>query len=67
MTEQGIDELGGKVGSVSSPEKKESFFSSSEITDPGRAPLSILVKVTKEDGESLPYGEVSVELIEEIF
>ena len=67
MTEQGISELGGNVGSVSSPEKKESFFSSSEITDPGRAPLSILVKVTKEDGESLPYGEVSVELIEEIF
>ena len=41
MTEQGIGELGANVGSVSSPEKKESFFSSSEITDPGRAPLSI--------------------------
>ena len=61
MTEQGISELRGNVGSVSSPEKKESFFSSSEITDPGKAPLSILVKITKGDGESLPYGEVSVE------
>ena len=67
MTEQGISELGGNAGSVPSPEKKESFFSSSEITDPGRAPLSILVKITKENGESLPYGEVSVELVEEIF
>ena len=55
------------MGSVPSPEKKESFFSSSKITDPGRAPLSILVKITKEDGESLPYGEVSVKLGEEIF
>ena len=44
MTEQGISELGGNVASVSSPEKKESFFSSSEITDPEKAPLSILVK-----------------------
>ena len=50
-----------------SPEKKESFFSSSEVTDPGRAPLSILVKIMKIDRESLPYGEVSVELVEEIF
>ena len=67
MTEEGTSGLGGNVGSVSSPEKKESFFSSSEITDPERAPLSILVKITKENGESLPYGEVSVELVEEIF
>ena len=51
MTKQGISELGENVGSVSSPEKKESFFSSSEITDLGKAPLSILVKITKEDGE----------------
>ena len=47
MTEQGISELGGNEGSVPSSEKKESFFSSSKITDPGRASLSILVKVTK--------------------
>ena len=67
MTKEGTGELGGNVGSVPSPEKKESFFSSSEITDSGRTPLSILVKITKEDGESLPYGEVSIELIEEIF
>ena len=63
MTEQGISEFGGNVGSVPSPEKKESFFSSSKITDPGRAPLSILVKITKEDGESLPY----LAFVEEIF
>ena len=67
MTEEGISGLGGNNGLVPSPEKKESFFSSSEVTDPGRAPLSILVKITKIDGESLPYGEVSVELVEEIF
>ena len=35
--------------------------------DPLRAPLSILIKVTKASGESLPYGEVSVALVEEIF
>ena len=58
---------GGKVGSVPSPEKKESFFTSSEITDPGKAPLSILIKIAKENRESLPYGEVTVELVEEIF
>ena len=56
----------GNTGSAPSPEKKESLFSSSKVTDPGRAPLSILVKITKEDGESLPYGEVSVELVKEI-
>ena len=67
MTEEGTSGLGENNGLVPSPEKKESFFSSSEVTDPGRAPLSILVKITKIDGESLPYGEVSVELVEEIF
>ena len=67
MCEKGTSEMGENMGLVPSPEKKESFFSSSEITDPGRAPLSILVKITKGDGGSLPYGEVSVELIEEIF
>ena len=35
--------------------------------DPLRAPLSILIKVTKNDGEPLPYGEVSTGLVEEIF
>ena len=49
---------GGNVGSVSSPEKKESFFSSSEITDPGKAPLSILVKITKEDGSPYLMGKL---------
>ena len=29
--------------------------------------MSILIKVTKVNGESLPYGEVSVGLVEEIF
>ena len=67
MTKEGISEVGRKVGLAPSPEKKESFFSSSEIRDPGRAPLSILIKITKENGESLPYGEVTVDLVEEIF
>ena len=66
MTEEGTDELGGNVGSITSPDKKESFFSSSEITDPGKPPLSILVKITREDRESLPHGEVSIELVEEV-
>ena len=55
------------MGIESSPDRKGSFFSTSENSKPGKALLSILVKVTKINGESLPYGEVSVELIEEIF
>ena len=46
--------------------EQESSFNSGE-TDPLKAPLSILIKVTKVNGESLPYGEVSVGLVEEIF
>ena len=67
MTEIGKEELRGAMGIESSPDKKGSFFSTSENSEPGKVPLSILVKITKIDGESLPYGEVSVELIEEIF
>ena len=58
MTEQGISEFGGNVGSVPSSEKKESFFSSSEITDPGRAPLSILIKMTKRMGTPYLMGKL---------
>ena len=67
MTKTGREVIGGAMGIESSPDKKGSFFSTSENSDPGKAPLSILVKITKIDGESLPYGEVNVELIEEIF
>ena len=34
--------------------------------NPTRVPLSILVKITQ-IGESLPYGEVTVDLVEETF
>ena len=67
MTETGKEVMGGAMGIESSPDRKGSFFGTSENSEPGKAPLSILVKVTKIDGESLPYGEVSVELIKEIF
>ena len=67
MTEIGKEELRGAMEIESSPDKKRSFFSTSENSKPGKAPLSILVKITKIDGELLPYGEVSVELIKEIF
>ena len=67
MTEIGKEELRGAMGRESSPDKKGFFFSTSGNSEPGKAPLSILVKITKIDGESLPYGEVSVELIKEIF
>ena len=67
MTETGKEVVGGAMGIESSPDKKGSFFSTSENSYTGKANLSILVKITKIDGESLPYGEVSVELIEEIF
>ena len=66
MTEKGqsIEKGGGFEGS--SPEKRESSFSSGG-TDPLKAPLSILIKITKINGESLPYREVSAGLVEEIF
>ena len=67
MTEPGKEVMGGAMGIESSPDRKGSFFSTSENSEPGKAPLSILVKITKIDGESLLYGEVNVELIEEIF
>ena len=68
MTEPGKEDLmGGAMGIESSQDRKGSFFSTSENSEPGKAPLSILVKITKIDGELLPYGEVSIELIEEIF
>ena len=65
MSELGQGAEGGQILEVT-PDKKESSFSSGG-TDPLKAPLSILIKITKVDGESLPYGEVSVGLIEEIF
>ena len=66
MTER-VSEMETKGESVGSPlNKKESSFSSGE-TDPLKAPLSILIKITSANGESLPYGEVSVGLVEEIF
>ena len=66
MTKKGseTETKGELVGSP--PNKRESSFSSGG-TDPLKAPLSILIKITKTDGESLPYGEVSTELVEEIF
>ena len=67
MTKTGKELTGRAAGVESSPDQKRSFFSISENSEPGRGPLSILVKITKVDGESLPYGEVSMELIEEIF
>ena len=56
----------GAMGLQPSPERRESSVDSGE-TDPLRAPLSILIKVTRISGDSLPYGEVSVALVEEIF
>ena len=67
MTEE--RELGQRTpkGRSSSPEKKDSFFSSTDESDPTKFPLSILIKITKSNGESLPFGEVNTELREEIF
>ena len=66
MSEKGREMEKGVELVRGSPSKGESSFSSGE-TDPLKAPLSILVKVTKVNGESLPYGEVSTGLVEEIF
>ena len=67
MTKLGKEVIRGAMGIEYSPDQKRSFFSTSENSEPGKSPLSIIVKIIKVDGESLPYGEVSVELIEEIF
>ena len=66
MTDKREEGVRGATGVESTPEKNELSFSSGR-TDPLKAPLSILIKVTKIDGESLPYGEESVALVEEIF
>ena len=50
MTEQGQEIVGGAAGLGTSPERKESSFNSGD-TDPLRAPLSILIKVTQISGE----------------
>ena len=66
MTEEGREMVRGAEGPQPSPGRRDSSIASGE-TDPLRAPLSILIKVTRVSGEPLPYGEVSVELVEEIF
>ena len=66
MNEQEQGATGGVLNHEVPQENNESFASTEE-GDPLRAPLSILIKVTKAGGESLPYGEVSTELVEEIF
>ena len=66
MAEGGQDLERGALGLQPSPERRESSVNSGE-TDLLRAPLSILIKVTRIGGESLPYGEVSAALVEEIF
>ena len=47
----------------SSPERKDSFFSSAGESDLAKYPLSILIKINKDNGESLPFGEVNTEEI----
>ena len=66
MNEQEQGAIGG-VPNPETPQEENESFASTEGGDPLRAPLSILIKVTKMGGESLPYGEVSTELVEEIF
>ena len=66
MNEKGQEMEKGAESTRGSPNKGESSFSLGE-TDSLKAPLSILVKVTKINGESLPYREVSAGLVEEIF
>ena len=67
MTEEREMRQGSPKPRNFSPERKESFFSSVGESDPTKYPLSILIKITKDNGESLPFGEVNVELVEEIF
>ena len=63
MTETEREMVGGAVGGKSSPDKERFFFSSSKESELGKSSLSILVKIMKANGESLPFGEVSVELV----
>ena len=66
MTEEREMLQGSPKPRNSSPERKESFFSSAGESDPTKYPLSNLTKITKDNGESLPFGEVNTELVEEI-
>ena len=56
MTEEGQEVMRGAVGPEPSPERRESSITSGE-TDPLRAPLSILIKVTRRlVGSHYPMG-----------
>ena len=56
------------MGATPSKEvKRELFKDEVQGTSVDRADLSMIMKITKANGESLPYGTVSEELIVELF
>ena len=60
---------GGNViqGEESSIVKHELFPEGDSSVDIGRKELSLLIKITQSNGESLPYGTVNDQLIIELF
>ena len=60
---------GGNVnqGEGSSIVKQELFPEEGSSVDVRKKELSLLIKITKENGESLPYGTVNDQLIIELF
>ena len=60
---------GGNVihGEGSSIVKQELFPEGGSSVDVRKKELSLLIKITRENGESLPYGTVNDQLIIELF
>ena len=60
---------GGNIiqGEESSIVKRELFPEEGTSIDTGKRELSLLIKITQGNGESLPYGTVNDQLIIELF
>ena len=60
-------EGGKEIEGESSIVKRELFPEQGSSVDRKNNELSLLIKITKENGESLPYGVVNDQLIIELF
>ena len=61
------DEQIGMGATPNKEDKRELFMEEPQGTSVDRADLSIIVKITKTNGESLPFGMVTEELVAKIF
>ena len=67
VTKGKMAEGGKEIEGESSIVKRELFPEQGSSVDSKNNELSLLIKITKENGESLPYGVVNNQLIIELF